>query len=67
MSNFLEFGFGNNDEKVGAKNRRFKAKDGETYRLSFIWCPSLGAWFNTLYAISPRHHYARDSHFQRKE
>ena len=54
MSNFLEFGFGNNDEKVGAKNRRFKAKDGETYRLSFIWWPGLEEGAPNLDASTPK-------------
>ena len=37
----LEFGFGDNDEKVGVKGKRFKAKEGETSRVSFIWWPGL--------------------------
>jgi hypothetical protein len=36
-SGFVSFGFGQNDESVGAKNNRFKAEQGRTYRLSFAW------------------------------
>lgn len=34
---FQEFGFGSGDENVGLKSKRFKGKEGETYRVSFVW------------------------------
>ena len=38
MSDFLEFSFGVNDEKIGGKRfDRFKGKEGETYGVSFVW------------------------------
>ena len=40
MSNdgFIEFGFGDNDESIGnQKFERFKGKEGENYRVSFVW------------------------------
>ncbi len=36
-SNFQSFGFGRDDENVGKMSRRFKAQEGRTYRLSFVW------------------------------
>jgi hypothetical protein len=40
-NNMQEFGFGDGDEKVGAKSKRFKAKEGEKYRVSFVWWPEV--------------------------
>lgn len=38
---FMEFGFGENDDRVaGQKFDRFKGKEGENYRVSFVWWPS---------------------------
>lgn len=37
----LEFGFGDGDQNLGSKGNRFKAKEGERYRLSFAWWPGL--------------------------
>lgn len=38
---FIEFGFGENDDRVGGqKFERFKGKEGETYRVSFVWWPT---------------------------
>jgi len=39
-SDFVEFGFGDNDESFKRSASRFKAKEGETYRLSFVWWPT---------------------------
>lgn len=41
MSNdgFMDFTFDEGDEKVGKKAQRFKGKEGETYRVSFVWLP----------------------------
>ena len=39
MSNdgYMEFGFDSGDENIGKKAKRFKGKEGETYRTSFVW------------------------------
>lgn len=38
MSAYQEIGFGQNDENLGSKSNRFKAKEGEKYRISFgLW------------------------------
>lgn len=44
MSNtdFVEFGFDDNDDKFKKSPSRFKAKEGETYRLSMVWWPEDG-------------------------
>ena len=34
-----EFGFGEGDEKIGAKSKRYKAKEGNTDRVSLAWWP----------------------------
>jgi len=34
---FTDFSFDQGDEKVTKKNNRFKAKEGETYRMSLVW------------------------------
>lgn len=39
LTGFSTFTFDEGDDKVGVKSNRFKAKDGETYRASFIWYP----------------------------
>ena len=40
---FIEFGFGENDDRVaGQKFDRFKGKEGENYRISFVWWPNKG-------------------------
>jgi hypothetical protein len=38
-SAFWEGGFGDGDDKVGSKSKRFKAKEGEKYRVSFVSWP----------------------------
>lgn len=42
MSNdgFMDFTFDEGDDKVGKKAKRFKGKEGETYRVSFVWLPT---------------------------
>ena len=38
MSDFMEFSFGMDDDKIGGKRfDRYKGKEGETERLSFVW------------------------------
>jgi hypothetical protein len=39
MSNdgFTDFSFGTGDSNIGKKTKRFKGKEGETYRVSFVW------------------------------
>ena len=54
MSGMEEFGFGHNDEKLGSKGKRFKAKEGETYRISFVWWPGLEEGKPNLDAQTPR-------------
>jgi len=53
---FIEFGFGENDDRVGGqKFERFKGKEGETYRVSFVWWPTLADGTNPdLNAKTPR-------------
>ena len=36
---FQDFGFDQGDENVGKKSQRFKGKEGESYRISFVWLP----------------------------
>lgn len=44
MSNngYMDFTFGKGDDKIGQKAKRFKAKEGETYRVSFVAIPEDG-------------------------
>jgi len=53
---FIEFGFGENDDRVGGqKFERFKGKEGENYRVSFVWWPTLADGTNPdLNAKTPR-------------
>lgn len=41
MSNdgFMDFTFDEGDDKIGKKAKRFKGKEGESYRVSFVWLP----------------------------
>lgn len=39
MPEFMDFSFDQGDESVGKKSQRFKAKEDETYRVSFVWLP----------------------------
>ena len=34
---FKDFSFGSGDKDIGKKSKRFKGKEGETYRVSFVW------------------------------
>lgn len=53
-SEYQEFGFGAGDDDLGSgKFDRFKAREGETYRISFAWWPMVGNMPN-LDAESPR-------------
>lgn len=36
MSGFMDFTFGSGDNNIGQKSKRFKAREGETYRVSFV-------------------------------
>jgi hypothetical protein len=49
-----EFGFGQNDEGLGSKTRKFKAKEGEKYRISFAWWPGVEAEKPNLDAPTPK-------------
>lgn len=54
-SGFMEFGFGDGDDNVGGgKFERFKGKEGENYRPSFVWWPKLENGRPNLDAESPR-------------
>ena len=53
-SSFMEFGFGEGDEKVGLKGKRYKAKEGETNRVSFVWWPGLEEYKPQLDANTPK-------------
>ena len=54
MSSYMEFGFGDNDSNLGAKGKRFKAKEGETYRVSFVWWPGIEEGKPNLDAQTPK-------------
>jgi hypothetical protein len=53
-SSYMEFGFGQDDSNIGAKGKRFKAKEGETYRVSFVWWPGLEEGKPNLDAPTPK-------------
>jgi hypothetical protein len=38
---FIEFGFGSEGDALRPPTQRFKAKEGETYRVSFAWWPGI--------------------------
>ncbi|MDB4278196.1 hypothetical protein N9917_01200 [Deltaproteobacteria bacterium] len=52
-SDFIEFGFDDNDSSFKKSASRFKAKEGETYRMSVVWWPEADGKIN-LDAKSPR-------------
>ena len=55
MSDFMEFGFGDNDDSLSnQKFARFKGKEGESYRVSFVWWPTLADGRPDLSANTPR-------------
>jgi len=37
MSGFQEFGFGQNDNGIGTRAKKFKGEKGKTYRIGFAW------------------------------
>ena len=49
-----EFGFGIGDDSIGSKGNRLKLKEGETYRVSFVWWKDLEKGTPDLDAESPR-------------
>ncbi len=52
---FIEFGFGENDDRVlGQKFDRFKGKEGENYRVSFVWWPTKADGSPDLDSKTPR-------------
>jgi hypothetical protein len=54
MSDFIDLGFGQNDESIGQKSTKFKLKEGESYRLSFAWWPGSESSQPDLNAPSPK-------------
>jgi hypothetical protein len=55
MSNFKDFGFGQGDEAISSgKFERAKFKEGETYRISFVWWPTTPDGKVDLAAPTPR-------------
>lgn len=54
MSNFMEFGFGQDDANIGAKIKKFKAEAGKDYRISFAWWPLTADGKLDLDAKTPR-------------
>lgn len=53
MSGFQQFGFGQGDEKIGKKGKRFKLDKGATARIGFIWWPGLDKGEPKLDAPTP--------------
>lgn len=54
MSDFIDLGFGQNDDVVGQKSAKFKLKEGESYRVSFVWWPGSEGGTPNLDAPSPK-------------
>ena len=54
MSGFEQFGFGEGDEQIGSKIKRFKAKEGEKYRISFVWWPGMDEGKPNMDAPTPK-------------
>lgn len=54
MSGFTQFGFGDNDDAVGKKGKRFKMDKGEDARISFLWWPGLDKGAPDLDAATPK-------------
>ena len=56
MSNGLveEFGFGSGDENLGSKGKKFKGKQDEKYRISFVYWPGMLEGTPNLDADSPK-------------
>ena len=53
MADYMDFGFGSGDDDIGKKIKKFVGKEGENYRLSFVWWPTVGGKLD-LSAPSPR-------------
>jgi len=54
-NDFMEFGFGVDDDAISSgKFERFKAKENESYRVSFVWWPLNPDGRPNLDAPSPR-------------
>jgi hypothetical protein len=49
-----EFGFGAGDEGLSSRGSRFKGKEGETYRVSFVWWEGLDTGKPELDAETPK-------------
>jgi len=54
MSDFMEFGFGENEDSLPQRAKRFKGKEGENYRVSFIWWPGLEDGTPDMDAATPK-------------
>jgi len=54
MSEYKEFGFGENDDDIVSGSKRFKAKEGEMYRASFVWWPGSEDLKPNLAAATPK-------------
>lgn len=54
MSGMQEFGFGDGDSGLGSKSKRFKAKEGEKYRVSFVWWPGSEESKPNMDAVTPK-------------
>jgi hypothetical protein len=54
MSGYTEFGFGSGDDNLGGRSKRFKAKEGEKYRVSFVWWPGIEDGNPDLEAATPK-------------
>lgn len=54
MSGYAEFGFGAGDDNLSGKTKRFKAKEGEKYRVSFVWWPGMEDGKPNLDAPTPK-------------
>jgi len=55
MSDFVEFGFGTGDDAIGGgRVTRFKGKEGENYRVSFVWWDEGDGGVPDLDAATPK-------------
>lgn len=53
MSDYMQFGFGENDGGIGKKGKKFKMEKGEVARVSFVWWPGLDKGTPDLTAQTP--------------
>lgn len=51
---YAEFGFGSGDDNLGNKSKRFKAKEGEKYRVSFVWWPGMDVGKPDMEVATPK-------------